>query len=232
MRGDWRAHERRRLQRVWSWLARRRPTPTFPQFEESFHQELTRSWHRGRHRLIAPQLFQILSDSLLKLGITIERQERDALLRTYGDTPPPTVVPFPDVRPTLSELRARDFSLGLITNASQPMWLRDETLRAQGLLEFFPDCRLSAADVGYLKPHRAIFARALALLGRRAGEAIFVGDNLLADIHGAQEMGMTAIWRHRPDQELAKETNSLFPIVPDLSIQSLAELLPWLEGCA
>lgn len=225
----WQTHERSCLRRVWSWLAQRGPVPPYPQFDEAFFHELYASWRRGKRKLVAPHLADILTTSLAAVGIADTRCDPEALLAAYGDQPPPDIRPFPDVIPALRIMRRRGTRLGIVTNASLPMSLRDETLRAHGLLDFFPDCRISAADVGYLKPHRAIFERALEKLAVRAEEAIFVGDNLVADIHGAQEMGMTAVWRTRPGVALASQNTPLFPITPEAIIHSLAELLPLLE---
>ncbi|MCY3836800.1 MAG: HAD family hydrolase [Anaerolineaceae bacterium] len=224
----WQNHERSCLRRVWRWLAQRGPVPAFQLFDEAYFREMYASWRKGKRNWVAPHLADILTHALHAVGIRDERCDREALLAAYGDQPPPGLRTFPDVIPTLQQMRRLDLRLGLITNASQPMSLRDETLRAHGLLEFFPDVRLSAADVGYLKPHRAIFAEALERLGVRAEQALYVGDNLIADIHGAQEAGIFAVWRTRPGVDLASQTTPMFPITPDLTIHSLTELLPTL----
>ena len=54
---------------------------------------------------------------------------------------------------------------------------------------------VSSHSVGYRKPHRAIFERALALAEARPEDAFHVGDNLVADVWGAQQVGIRAIWR-------------------------------------
>ena len=225
----WQDYERSCLRRVWLWLAKHGPVPPYPRFDEAFFRELRARWRRSKRNLVAPHLVDILTHALAAVGVSDARCEREALLAAYGDDPPPGVRPFPDVLPALRALRRRGLRFGLVTNASHPMSQRDGTLRAHGLLEFFPDCRLAAADVGYLKPHRAIFERALEKLGVGAEEAVFVGDNLVADIHGAQEAGMAAVWRARPGEDIASQTTPLFPITPDATIHSFAELVPWLE---
>ena len=158
----WREHERNCLRRVWRWLAKHGPVPPHPQLEEVYLNEMYATWRQGKRKLVAPHLADILTHTLHKVGIEDERCDRDALLAAYGDQPPPGLRVFPDVIPTLNTLQGRGVRFGLITNASHPMSLRDETLRSHGLLEFFPECRISAADVGYLKPHRAIFEHAMA----------------------------------------------------------------------
>ena len=95
----------------------------------------------------------------------------------------------------LEALRARGLKLGIVTNASQTMAMRDAELRTLGLIEYFPDCRIAAADVGYLKPHRRIFQAALERIGANAAETVFIGDNPIADIAGAEAAGMRAAQR-------------------------------------
>jgi FMN phosphatase YigB (HAD superfamily) len=48
---------------------------------------------------------------------------------------------------------------------------------------------------GWRKPHPAIFERALEMAHANAGEAFHVGDNLIADVWGARQVGIKAIWR-------------------------------------
>ena len=54
---------------------------------------------------------------------------------------------------------------------------------------------VSSHDAGWRKPHPAIFERALERAGARADEVFHVGDNLIADIWGAQQLGIRAVWR-------------------------------------
>lgn len=80
------------------------------------------------------------------------------------------------------------------------------------------------------KPERAFFALALADLGRASDEVAMVGDDLEADIGGAQRAGLRAI---------QVETGKFTPrdrrhptIRPDLCIASIAELPAALERLA
>lgn len=54
---------------------------------------------------------------------------------------------------------------------------------------------VSSHSTGFRKPHRAMFERALALAEATPAEAFHVGDNLIADVWGAQQLGIRAIWR-------------------------------------
>lgn len=54
---------------------------------------------------------------------------------------------------------------------------------------------VSSHNAGWRKPHPAIFERALELAGARAEEAFHVGDNLIADVWGSQQVGLRGVWR-------------------------------------
>jgi putative hydrolase of the HAD superfamily len=49
-------------------------------------------------------------------------------------------------------------------------------------------------DVGFSKPHPEIFKIALSRFGIEARETLFVGDSWSADIVGAINVGISAIW--------------------------------------
>ena len=76
-------------------------------------------------------------------------------------------------------------------------------------------------DVGFGKPDAQAFRHALAALGAQPQETWMVGDNLLADIAGAQRAGIHAIWIDAHGNGLDASDG----IVPDRTIESLDELL-------
>ena len=53
---------------------------------------------------------------------------------------------------------------------------------------------LTAADVGAMKPHRAMFDAALERTGIAAAAAVHIGDQLIDDVQGARDVGMHTIW--------------------------------------
>jgi putative hydrolase of the HAD superfamily len=136
----------------------------------------------------------------------------------------PGTVIFPDVPPTLELLRAHGIRVGIVTNAHQPMHVRDVEIQEHGIFDFFPDCRISAADVGYLKPHPLIFQTALRCVGTHPDETVFVGDDPEADIVGAHKAGLRAVLRRQTRRKV-----SLDSITPDAEINGLDELLPILD---
>ena len=138
--------------------------------------------------------------------------ERDSRLRM-----------FDDALETLESLRSRGFKLGLLTNG--PADMQRGKLRRFDLAGHF-DVVVVEGEFGRGKPHREVFEHALATVGVAASDAWHVGDNLYADIGGAQAAGLHATWIHRDRLEL-KEGGQW---IPDRVIGHLPELRAALDS--
>jgi putative hydrolase of the HAD superfamily len=96
---------------------------------------------------------------------------------------------YPEVPGVLDELRELGVARVVVSN-----W--DVSLRAvldeTGLARML-DGLVISAEVGASKPDPAIFARALAVAGVSAGEALHVGDTAAADLAGARAAGIRAL---------------------------------------
>ena len=128
------------------------------------------------------------------------------------------VAPFPGAIETLEALRARGHRLGLVSNGSGEFQRRK--LDRYDLGGYFEDIRIEG-EQGIGKPHAKVFELALRAFGIRASEAWMVGDNLVADIQGAQAVGLHAVWvdaRRTGLPETAVTT-------PDRIIRSVRELV-------
>jgi FMN phosphatase YigB (HAD superfamily) len=86
--------------------------------------------------------------------------------------------------------------------------------------------------VGVIKPRPEIFERAAAELGVVSGPGILhVGDDLGADVLGAQGVGWTAAWvRHKPEDSPLPVGPPARGANPDLTIDSILVLEDALEG--
>lgn len=218
---DWAELSRERLGVMLARLSfnGRRPPP-LEQVTHEYQQRTLEAWASGRLNLRAPHMGRILVETMAAVGAPAEVLDAGRLLRAIPWSALPGVVTFADVPAALQLLHDAGIRVGLVTNAHQPMWLRDRELAACDLLPLLPDCRFSAADVGWLKPHPRIFRTALACVGAQPQEAVFVGDNPVADIAGAQNAGMRAVLRvGRHDRPALAGL-----IEPDYRLQSLQEL--------
>jgi FMN phosphatase YigB (HAD superfamily) len=140
----------------------------------------------------------------------------------------PGVRVFQDTLGVLHALRAEGLQIGLLTNSDLPMWMRDGELRDLGLLDSI-DVRLTAGDVGRLKPHFAPFRAVLDGLGVTPDEAVFVGDRLQDDVAGAQATGMRAVWVRRASSMWVTQSDSFGGPRPNATIDRLAQLLTTLD---
>jgi len=124
-----------------------------------------------------------------------------------------------DAIPTLQKLRGMGYSLGIISNAGDDTDVQ-QLARGFGITEYF-DFILTSAACSYRKPHPRIFELALSNWYCPPSEAVMVGDNLDADIRGAQEAGIYGIWiNRRASPEMEKQEQ----VQPDASLSSLLEL--------
>jgi putative hydrolase of the HAD superfamily len=225
--GDWRSIEGRHLNGVFEYINRDvHPLDDCDAFADAYFQRVRSAWTDSRDSLRAPHVGRLLLDTAIAFGVPREALDMDRCLDAYAWRVIDGTVLFPDVMEVLVMLRDRGLHLGIVTNAGQPMRLRDMELEELGLLPLFPDCRFAAADVGYLKPHPSIFQAALDCAGVRVEEAVFVGDNPRADIAGAQRVGLKAVLRSKNyDSPLTVDEF----VEPDARIDSLLELPALLE---
>lgn len=119
----------------------------------------------------------------------------------------------------LKKLEISGYKLGIISNAGDDQDVQ-QLARKFGIQHFF-DFILTSAACSYRKPHPRIFEIGLANWYLLPSEAVMVGDNLTADIHGAQKVGMHGIWiNRRADPQMEKQE----AVKPDASLSSLSEL--------
>ena len=128
------------------------------------------------------------------------------------------VRPFDGALEALRALRERGHRLGLITNGSSHFQRKKLTRFA---LEPLFDSILIEGELGYGKPDRRVFERALSFFDVTATGTCMIGDNLEADIAAARGVGIPAIWHDAygvglPAQAIAR---------PDRIIGSLNDLL-------
>lgn len=124
-----------------------------------------------------------------------------------------------DALPTLQKLKDKGYQMGIISNAGDDADVQ-QLARRFGVTKYF-DFILTSAACSYRKPHPRIFELALSNWYCPPNEAVMVGDNLDADIRGAQNAGIYGIWiSRRADPKTEKQER----VQPDASLSSLHEL--------
>jgi HAD superfamily hydrolase (TIGR01549 family) len=129
-----------------------------------------------------------------------------------------------DTLATLQKLETDGYRLGLISNAGDDKDVQQLAGRF-GIARYF-DFILTYAACSYRKPHRRIFELALSNWYFLPTEAVMVGDNLDADVRGAQSVGLYAIWLSR---RAGGRTDEQISIQPDGTLSALSELPAFLD---
>lgn len=126
------------------------------------------------------------------------------------------VVPYDDVIPGLLRLKGR-MKIGSVSNGNAD-------LQAIGLAHHF-SVSVAAHQLGFAKPDPAIFLAACGQLGVAPHEAVYVGDDVLLDVKGAQQAGLRAVWLNRTGSARHLEHG----VAPDAICANFDELLDWLK---
>ncbi|HEC21670.1 MAG TPA: HAD family hydrolase [Chloroflexi bacterium] len=188
-----------------------------------YHQQAQAAWARAvPPDWDAPRQIDILRETLIALELDIQALDIEYLQRLFAWDVVPGVRVFEDAETVLRTIRAAGLRTGLLTNTSLPIWMRDAELRAFGLLEYL-EVRITAGDVGKIKPHPRPFHFVAERLGVQPEEAVYVGDRLYDDVVGALAAGMRAVWVRRSRYEGEGE------IRPHATIDSLTDLLRVLD---
>jgi FMN phosphatase YigB (HAD superfamily) len=112
---------------------------------------------------------------------------------------------------------AKKYRVGVISNSDGKVC---DTLRTCGIAECFLGI-VDSGNVGYEKPHPAIFEAAMRELKARADESLYVGDFYSVDYLGAKRAGMDAVLF---DVAGAYRDRAL------PRVESLQELQTWLDN--
>jgi len=129
-----------------------------------------------------------------------------------------TITPFPGAIETVRSLRERGVRLGMVTNGRSRT--QREKIDRFGLAPLF-DCIAVEEEFGVGKPDPRVFRHVLERLEGDPARSWMVGDNLEADVRGAQGVGIHAIWHDHAGRGLSDGS----PVRPDRIIRSLEELL-------
>ncbi|MGA2582149.1 MAG: HAD family hydrolase [Tepidisphaeraceae bacterium] len=170
------------------------PLPSFNRYLRGNFGAVRRAliWSRLRRRDFST--FEIMRQRNIRLGIP----NTDDLMFDLGWQWYKGVVDYssvdPNLIPTLAQLRDAGIKLGVVSNTVVGGPLIDRHMEIMGLLEFFP-VRIYSCEVGYRKPSPRIFNAALAAIGEKPQDVLFVGDLVKKDIIGAGRMGMKTCLR-------------------------------------
>jgi putative hydrolase of the HAD superfamily len=134
-----------------------------------------------------------VSGTLQALGHEVEPEDTrvDQAVEAYFDPFICSCQLIPGTREMLESLAGR-YRLGLVSNFTHPPAV-EQILACVGLERFFDEILISGR-LGVRKPHPAVFTELARRFALAPAEIVFVGDELQADIVGAQKAGMRTVW--------------------------------------
>jgi putative hydrolase of the HAD superfamily len=160
--------------------------PTYRQINRRFMEQTTADGRETHNRLW-------VAGALQALGHAIDPSDPRVAeaIEAYFEPFVKSCQLIPGTDDMLANLAGR-YRLGLVSNFTHPPAV-EQILARLGLERFFEGIIISGR-LGVCKPHPAIFNELTRLLALAPDEIVFVGDELQADIGGAQKAGMHTVW--------------------------------------
>lgn len=150
------------------------------------------------------------------LGLDAARAA-DELAEAFTDLREARVELFDGAEAALCTFRDRGIRLGLLTNGHAQFQRRK--LERFNLTGFF-DVVLIESELGFGKPDRRVFERALTTLRLQPADAWMVGDNIEWEIVPAQALGIHDVWVDHAGTGVPADA----PVQPTRIVASVAEL--------
>jgi putative hydrolase of the HAD superfamily len=188
------------------------------------HEAEEAAWAAGRDEQVAATL-----DSVLRAaGVEVDDARHRHALAAYEQAWEPHTWTDPQAEPLLRGLRARGLSVGVLSNTIWSREYHERVLARDGVLDLV-DGAVFSSEIAYVKPHPEAFRAALDAVGvRDPARAVFVGDRLFDDVHGASSVGMRTIFV--PHSEIPEHQRGHTDGVPDAVVGQLADVLGVVDG--
>lgn len=224
---EWDTDGPRRWGMAYDYLVTAVPRPDWPErtaFVAAMSEAERAHWLRVETEHWSGPPSALVRDGFRRLGLHLHEHELLAVLDGYAHAVDGWAVAFPDAVPTLQELRARGYRLGLLSNTWWAADWHNADLATHGLAELLDEL-VYTSDLPHSKPHPTVFLEVAGRLGVPPAACVMVGDRPLDDIVGALGVGMRAVWktnghpRPKPDD-----------LVPTATITHLRELPPLLRA--
>ncbi|HEU5005964.1 MAG TPA: HAD family hydrolase [Jatrophihabitantaceae bacterium] len=198
-----------------AWLA----TVDDPELAARLHAAEVAVWARCRDEQRSANLDEVFASC----GISVT----EAMLAAHHEWWEPHTYLDPDVPALFETLRERGIRIGVLSNTIWPRSVHQRIFERDGVAHLI-DGAVYTSEIAWTKPHPEAFRAALAAVGvDDPGSAVFVGDRVFDDIHGAKSVGMRAVLV--PHSTIPAEQ---IPITgePDAVVQRLAELVDVLNA--
>jgi putative hydrolase of the HAD superfamily len=179
-------------------------------------------WERTRTTMRSARIEEVLVSASRAVDLPVEETVHQLATAAYFDHWTPTTGARPDARSTLTALKERGLSTGLLSNTHWPRHQHEQWLRRDGIDDLL-DARVYTSDLEHVKPHAEAFRALLSQLHVQPESAVFVGDRLWDDVNGAQQLGMRTIW-------IRNSEVPAYDVEPDAAVDELGEIVDVVGG--
>ncbi len=161
-------------------------------------------WKQYREEKISKSRLRYgrLKDTFDCLNYTISDDKITLLSEMYIENLPNYNTLFDGAIELLNYLREK-YQLHIITNGFEEVQLKK---MKNSEIDYFFNQIITSESVGVKKPNPKIFKHSLALANAKPTESMMIGDNLEADIQGAQQIGMKTIFFNVHKKEISNTT--------------------------
>jgi FMN phosphatase YigB (HAD superfamily) len=181
-------------------------------------RETSADHDRGFDRTFTERMQQILDAADLDARASINNEQFEAFSRAIDEpflVHSPTI--YPAAQSVLSAIREMGVRTALISNVgSTSPGVYRRYLEREGVGQYLEYLTFSN-EIASAKPAAKMFTHTLEQLGVAPENALHVGDNLHADVGGAKDVGMSAVWVRGYDDRKPR-------VQPDFTISGLDEL--------
>lgn len=169
---------------------------THDQFFETFWAKRQDMWHMLVDGILdgetATRYIYINTLRALKRDTTLA----EAMANRWQALVLEEITPFAETFDVLKTVRTR-YTTGIVTNGFAR--LQRAKLKQYNFADYV-DFTLVSEETGYHKPDERLFREALQMAGEtHPRQTLYIGDNLVADIQGAQQAGLTPIFINPAD---------------------------------
>ena len=188
---DFEKNSQAALEILYEELELKKHLPSFRRFHTSYRKVNAELWQLyGKGKLDKSVLrVKRFSDTFKKFNFD-NKELAGKMAQRYVEVSPYQTNLFPHSIETLAALKNEGYKLHIITNGFKEV--QHIKLEKSQLIQYF-DVILCSEEVGKNKPHKSVFIEALRRAKATSEESIMIGDNYIADIIGAEKVGIPGI---------------------------------------
>lgn len=201
---------------------------------DEYLSQLVTNYRRGIGEIVAGASYRTpfdvikraIRETLMSMHLPVDEDVIEEGTKLFRWLHVETSTAYPGVEEMLTLLKGRGKILGSVTNSFESHL--ELVLSKLNLLHFF-SCLVDGGDVKAYKPMPAPFEKVLECMSMRPDEVLYVGDEYYADIVGASQVGIDAVWvntrKGSIDEAISKYGESTRPVLIVRSVPDLKEYL-------